>query len=108
MAALERVKRDGNAAANAQAEEALVYLLTSEEIVSLLQATKDDKVMENGLAALVNTAFNPGPVLVNRDNALVALLNNSEAMAQLDRVNALDIEGCKPWLNDCILALRNI
>jgi hypothetical protein len=55
--------------------------------------------------ALVNTAFSPGPVLVSRANA-IALLNDVEAMAQLDRVNALGISGCKPWLNDCIVALR--
>jgi hypothetical protein len=75
-------------------------------LVTVLGKSSNDEVMRLACSVLLNTAFRSG-LLVSRDNAL-ALLNNSEAMAHLDRINALDMEACKPWLNNCILALRNI
>ena len=47
------------------------------------------------------------PVLVNRENA-AGLVGSTRAMAVLDRVNAMDIKSTKPWLDDCIRALRDL
>ena len=95
MAALERVKRDGNAAAKAKAEDALGKVRTPEETeesvkahTAVLWTTKEERVREEACRAIANIATDsalgcPACVRAGAPAAIVGVLkatNDDEVM----------------------------